>query len=89
MSFLEGYARKLGVLEYLGTWDASGVSAPAIAQRGGYYIVSVTGTYTLSGISEWDQGDWAIYNGTAWQRINTVNPQLEQQSSIINAIIFG
>jgi hypothetical protein len=31
--------------------------------------VSVAGTTTLDGISNWGAGDWATFNGTAWQRV--------------------
>ncbi len=73
MSFLQGYARKLGVMEYLGVWDAS-TNTPSLVnstgQRGGYYIVSQAGSTSLDGITDWDVGDWAVFNGTAWQRID-------------------
>lgn len=80
MGFLEGYARRLGVLEYLGTWDAS-TNTPAllsgIGQRNGYYVVSTAGTTNLNGITDWDSGDWAIFNGTAWEQIDNQTPSLE------------
>lgn len=73
MSFLEGYARRLGVLEYLGTWDAS-TNTPTLSsgvgQKNGYYIVSFSGTTNLDGITEWDPGDWAIFNGTTWEQVD-------------------
>lgn len=73
MSFLQGYAKKLGVLEYLGTWDA-GTNTPALAsgigQKNGYYVVSSSGTTNLDGITDWDPGDWAIFNGAAWEQID-------------------
>jgi hypothetical protein len=31
--------------------------------------VSVAGTTTLDGISNWGVGDWATFNGTTWQRV--------------------
>jgi hypothetical protein len=34
-----------------------------------FYIVSVAGTTTLDGISNWGVGDWATFNGTTWQRV--------------------
>lgn len=69
MTFLDRFARKLGVLEYLGAWDASS-GPPAIAQRGGYYVVSVAGSTNLDGITDWNPGDWAIWNGSAWEQID-------------------
>lgn len=76
MSFLRGYARKLGVTEYRGTWDAA-TNTPAltssVGQRGAYYIVSQAGSTDLDGITDWDVGDWAIFNGTVWQRIDNAD----------------
>ena len=73
MSFLQGYARKLGVLEYLGTWDAS-TNTPLLqsgqGQKNGYYVVSVTGQTSLDGVSGWEVGDWAIFNGATWEQID-------------------
>lgn len=71
--FIQKYARKLGVLEYLGTWNASSNSpilASGIGQKNGYYIVSVAGTATLDGINDWQPGDWVIFNGTAWEKVD-------------------
>ena len=73
MGFLEGYARKLGVLEYLGAWDAA-ANSPALAsgvgQKNGYYVVSVAGATLLDGIYDWEPGDWAIFNGSVWEQID-------------------
>jgi hypothetical protein len=59
-------------LVYKGTWNAS-TNTPALASGVGtansFYIVSVAGTTTLDGISNWGAGDWATFNGTAWQRV--------------------
>jgi hypothetical protein len=59
-------------LVYAGTWNAS-TNTPTLASGVGtantFYIVSVAGTTTLNGISNWGVGDWAIFNGTVWQRI--------------------
>ena len=73
MSFLNKFGRKLGVLEYLGVWNAQ-TNTPTltsgVGQRNGYYIVSVTGATELDGITDWDSGDWAIFNGTTWEQID-------------------
>jgi hypothetical protein len=59
-------------MEYKGTWNASS-NNPALASGVGtantFYIVSVAGTTTLNGISNWGVGDWATFNGTVWQRV--------------------
>lgn len=63
----------IGALNYKGTWDAStntpDLPALTTMQKGDYYVVSVAGTTTLGGISLWGVGDWAVYNGSAWQRV--------------------
>jgi hypothetical protein len=63
----------IGALNYKGTWDAAtntpNLGALTTAQKGDYYVVSVGGTTTLGGISLWGVGDWAVYNGTDWQRV--------------------
>lgn len=73
MSFINKFARRLGVLEYLGAWDASTGSPPAVAQRGGYYVVSVSGSTLLDGENDWNPGDWVIFNGTAWEKIDNTD----------------
>ena len=60
-------------LSYQGTWNAS-TNTPTLASSTGtsgyYYIVSVAGSTNLNGVTDWGVGDWAIYNGTAWQKID-------------------
>lgn len=62
----------IGALNYKGTWNAS-INTPALASgagtKGDYYVVSVAGTTTLDGISNWGVGDWATFNGSVWQRV--------------------
>ena len=59
-------------LNYRGAWNAS-TNTPALASgvgtTGDVYIVSVAGTTTIDGVSNWGIGDWLIFNGTTWQRI--------------------
>ncbi len=62
-----------GTLTYKGTWDAS-TNDPALASGVGtlnnYYVVSVAGNTNLDGQANWGVGDWAIFNGTVWQKID-------------------
>lgn len=62
----------IGALNYKGTWNAS-TNTPALASgvgtKGDYYVVSVAGTTSLDGISNWGIGDWAVFNGSVWQRV--------------------
>lgn len=62
-----------GGLNYLGTWDANANSpsiTSGIGSAGDYYIVGTPGTTNIDGISSWDIGDWIIFGGTAWQKID-------------------
>lgn len=62
----------IGALNYKGTWNAT-TNTPALASgvgtKGDYYVVSVAGSTTLNGISNWGVGDWVAFNGSAWQRV--------------------
>jgi len=62
----------IGALNYKGTWNAS-TNTPTLTSgagtKGDYYVVSVAGSTSLDGISNWGVGDLATYNGTAWQRV--------------------
>lgn len=61
---------------YQGTWNAS-TNTPSLASgvgtKGYYYIVSVAGSTNLDGITDWNVGDWAIFDGTAWQQVDNTD----------------
>lgn len=65
-----------GGLSYQGSWNAS-TNTPALASsvgtNGYYYIVSVAGSTNLNGVTDWQVGDWAIFNGSTWQKIDQTN----------------
>jgi hypothetical protein len=73
MTFLDKFGRRLGVLEYLGTWNAS-TNTPAlvsgVGQKNGYYIVSVTGSTLIDGRADYEAGDWIVFNGTSWEQVD-------------------
>jgi hypothetical protein len=62
-----------GGLDYQGAWNAS-TNTPTLVSSTGtngyYYVVSVAGSTNLDGITDWKAGDWVIFNGTAWQKID-------------------
>jgi hypothetical protein len=66
----------LGDLNYQGTWNAT-TNTPtltsSVGTKGYYYVVSVAGTTNLNGITDWQIGDWAVYNGSAWQKIDNTD----------------
>ena len=61
---------------YQGTWNAS-TNTPTLTSgvgvQGYYYIVSVAGSTNLDGITDWNVGDWAIFDGTAWQQVDNTD----------------
>lgn len=63
-------------LVYEGTWNAS-TNTPTLASgvgaNGHYYVVATSGSTNLDGITDWVVGDWAIFNGSAWQKIDQTN----------------
>ena len=65
-----------GGLSYQGSWNAS-TNTPTLVSSTGvngyYYVVSVAGSTNLNGITDWQVGDWAIFNGTIWQKIDQTN----------------
>jgi hypothetical protein len=66
----------IGTLSYQGGWNAS-TNVPALVSsvgtNGYYYVVTTAGSTNLNGITDWVIGDWAIFNGTAWQKIDQTN----------------
>jgi hypothetical protein len=65
-----------GGLAYQGTWNAS-TNTPTLASSTGvngyYYIVATSGSTNLDGITDWQIGDWLLFNGTVWQKIDQSN----------------
>jgi hypothetical protein len=65
-----------GTVVYKGTWNAfdNDPDLLTIPKVGGdYYVVSVSGNTNLDGITDWNVGDWAIYNGIEWQKVDNTD----------------
>ena len=65
-----------GDLNYQGTWNATTNSptlTSSVGTKGYYYVVDVAGTTNLNGITDWQVGDWAIFNGTVWQKVDNTD----------------
>ena len=67
------WASVAGGLSYQGTWNAT-TNTPTLASSTGtngyYYIVSTAGSTNLNGITDWKVGDWLLFNGSTWQKID-------------------
>jgi hypothetical protein len=83
----------LGALNYKGTWNASTNSptlASGVGTKGDYYVVSVAGSTNLDGETLWGVGDWAVFNGSVWQRVeggNTINATTVSASTSVTTPI--
>jgi hypothetical protein len=66
----------LGGAIYQGVWNAT-TNTPSLASgvgtKGYYYVVSVAGATNLDGITDWKIGDWAIFNGTTWDKVDNTD----------------
>jgi hypothetical protein len=65
-----------GGVSYQGSWNAS-TNTPtltsSVGSKGYYYVVSTAGSTNLNGITDWLVGDWAIFNGSVWQKIDNTD----------------
>lgn len=72
LKVVSNFVNAIGAVNYKGTWNAA-TNNPALASgvgvKGDYYVVGTAGTTTIDGISTWYVGDWIVFNGTVWQRV--------------------
>jgi hypothetical protein len=65
-----------GDLNYQGTWNAT-TNTPtltsSVGTKGYYYVVDVAGSTNLNGITSWNIGDWAIFNGSIWEKVDNTD----------------
>ena len=65
-----------GGVEYQGVWNAA-TNNPflqsSVGVQGHYYVVNVTGNTNLNGITDWQVGDWAIFNGSTWDKVDNTD----------------
>jgi hypothetical protein len=45
----------------------------SVGTKGYYYVVDVAGTTNLNGITDWQIGDWVIFNGSVWQKVDNTD----------------
>ena len=75
-SFGSGGGGGVGAVTYKGTWNASANSpflASGVGTQGDYYVVNIAGSTNLDGITDWQIGDWAIFNGSVWQKVDNTD----------------
>jgi len=65
-----------GALQYIGTWNAASnnpILTSSVGTKGFYYVVNFAGSTTLNGINDWKINDWAIFNGSVWEKIDNTD----------------
>jgi len=63
----------VAALNYKGTWDAATndpTLTSSVGTKGDYYVVSVSGSTNLNGITDWVISDWCVFNGSVWQKVD-------------------
>ena len=66
----------LGGVIYQGVWNAftnNPVLTSSVGTQGYYYVVNVAGSTNLNGITDWNIGDWAIFSGGVWQKVDNTD----------------
>ena len=66
----------VGGVVYQGTWNASANTptlTSSVGTNGYYYVVDVAGNTNLNGITDWKVGDWAIFHGSTWQKVDNTD----------------
>lgn len=75
----------VGGVMFVSTWDAN-TNTPTLASgvgtKGHYYVVSTPGATNLDGITDWKLGDWAIYNGTAWEKVDNTDAVISVNGNV-------
>lgn len=63
-------------LSFQGGWDAD-TNTPTLTSstgtEGHFYVVTVAGTTNLDGISDWAIGDWAVFDGSVWIKVDNTD----------------
>lgn len=79
-----------GSVIYQGTWNAN-TNTPTLVSsvgvKGFYYKVSVAGTTTLDGISQWNVGDTVIFDGTVWDKIDGIASEVTSVFGRVGAVV--
>jgi hypothetical protein len=67
----------VGGLNYVGTWNATtntpAIPVAAVGNKGQFYKVATAGTTVISGINDWQIGDWIVSNGASWDKIDNTD----------------
>ncbi len=80
-----------GAMNYAGSWNAN-TNSPALSSgtgtKGNVYKVTTAGTTTLDGISQWNVGDQAVFNGTVWDKWDGVATEVLSVNGSVGAVVL-
>lgn len=80
-----------GGVNFQGTWNAS-TNTPALTSgtgtKGYMYRVATAGTTTLDGISTWNVGDDAVFDGAAWSKLDGLATEVVTVAGRTGAVVL-
>ena len=68
-----GNGTTTGGLNPRGDWNAltnSPFLSSSVGTESDYYIVSISGSTNLNGVSSWVTGDWVLFTGGVWRKLS-------------------
>lgn len=80
-----------GALQYQGVWNASTNTPTLISSqgtRGFYYYVNVSGNTNLNGITDWQVGDWAVFDGSVWEKVDNTDA-VQSVNGQVGVVVLG
>ncbi|CAM6054936.1 unnamed protein product [Sphagnum tenellum] len=81
-----------GALVYQGVWNAN-TNSPTLVSgtgtKGWYYKVSVPGSTTIDGISQWNVGDSIVFDGTTWDKIDGISSEVVSVAGRIGNVVLA
>jgi hypothetical protein len=82
----------VGAVVYQGTWNAS-TNTPTLTSgtgtKGQYYKVSVAGSTSVDGLSQWNIGDTIIFNGTTWDKLDGLATEVSSVAGRVGAVVLS
>lgn len=81
-----------GSLTYQSTWDANSNNPflqSSVGTKGFYYVVSVAGSTNLNGITSWKVGDWAVFDGTVWEKVDNQTGAVTSVNGQTGIVVLG
>jgi len=80
-----------GSLTYQSTWDANSNTPflqSSVGTKGFYYVVSVAGSTNLNGINSWKVNDWAVFDGSVWEKIDNQTGAVTSVNGQTGAVVL-